>query len=109
MIGKIDCLLLKLTKALYTTGEVCFILDSGFVTFKPSLLSRDGSICRSLDQKCKYWPKWVESDAIDKHMEDCAVGECDSFRGKLNSIDYEVFHMKKTEYVMKIMSTYYVD
>ena len=39
-------------------------------------------------------------------MEDHAVCECDSFRGKLNSIDYNVFFMKEPEYVMKIMSTY---
>ncbi len=43
---------------------------------------------------------------IDKHMTGHTVGECDSFRGKLNGIDYDVFCKKEPEYVMKIISTY---
>ena len=39
-------------------------------------------------------------------MEGHTFGDCDSFRGKPNGIDYAVFCMKEPEYVMKIMSTY---
>ena len=39
MIGKAACLHLHLTKALYTTYKVV-ILDSGFVSSKPSLLCK---------------------------------------------------------------------
>ena len=65
-----------------------------------------GVFAGALIKKRKYWPKWIDSDAIGKRMEDRAVGKCASFRGELNSIDYDIFCMKEPEYVMKIMSTY---
>ena len=105
-IGKTGCLLLRLTKALYTTGKVV-ILDSGFCVLQAIIALREnGVFSGALIKKRKYWPKWIDGDAIDRHMEDRAVGECDSFRGRLNGIDYDVFCMKEPEYVMKIMSTY---
>ena len=105
-IGKTGCLLLRLTKALYTTGKVV-ILDSGFCVLQAIIALRDkGVFASALIKKRKYWPKWIDGDMIDKAMEDKAVGECDSYRGTLNNVPYDVFCMKEPEYVMKIMSTY---
>ena len=104
-IGKTACLLLRLTKALYTTGKVV-ILGSGFCVLQAIIaLQEKGVFSGAWIKKRKHWPKWIDGNVIDKHMEGHTVGECDSFRGKLNGIDYDVFCMKELEYVMKIMST----
>ena len=34
------------------------------------------------------------------------VGECDSLRGTLDTVPYDIFSMRKPDYIMKLMSTY---
>ena len=71
---------------------------------------KEGSILWSID----FWKSIGQSGLMvmvltQTYMEGCTVGEYDSFRGKLNGIYYYIFCMEEPEYVMKIMSTYYVD
>ena len=34
------------------------------------------------------------------------VGECDSLRGTLDTVPYDIFSMREPDYIMKLMSTY---
>lgn len=99
-------LLLRLCKSLYGTGKIV-ILDSGFCVLEGLIeLRKMGVFAGALIKKQRYWPKYVPGDAIDEHFKDKAVGECDSLKGKLQDVPYDIFCMKEPDYVMKILSTY---
>ena len=34
------------------------------------------------------------------------VGECDSLRGTIDGVPYDLFTLKESDYTMKLMSTY---
>ena len=55
--------------------------------------------------KRRYWPKFVSGDEIDNKLRDYEVGSCESLRGKLEDIDYDIFYLKELDYVMKIIAT----
>ena len=58
-----------------------------------------------IKKRC-YWPKYVLGQQIDAHMIEKAVGECDSMKGVLHGVNYNIFCMKEEDYTMKLMSTY---
>ncbi len=93
---------------IYTSGKVV-ILDSVFCVLQAIIALQGMRVISGAVIKMEVLSKvdWY-SDGIDKHMEAPTVGEYDSFRGKLNGIGYDVFCMKKPEYMMKIMSTFHI-
>lgn len=99
-------LLLCLTEALYMTGKVV-ILDSRFCVLKGLIeLRKKGVFASALVKKRRYWPAYVPGEAIDEKLRQKEVGECDSLRGEIDGVPYDIFGMKEPDYVMKIMSTY---
>jgi len=60
----------------------------------------------ALIKKRKYWPKYVDGDAVDAHFESKAVGATDSLKGKMHDIPFHIYAMKEPDYIMKLMSTY---
>ena len=90
--GKTVALLLRLCKPLYTTGKVV-ILDSGFCVLKAMIkLRMKGVFAAAVIKKRRYWPRYIKGDAINEHMEDLEVGECDCVCGNMESIKYHVFY-----------------
>ena len=104
--GKTVGLLMSMCKNLYSTGKVV-ILDSGFCVLQGIIeLRKKGVFAGALIKKRKYWPKYIDGDAIDKHFVDKEVGETDSRAGVLDGVPFDIFCLKEPEYVMKIMATY---
>ena len=91
---------------LYSTGKVV-VLDSGFSVLDGIMRLRvKGVFAAAVAKKRRYWPKYVPGDAIEKRMEDAAVGDTDAVNGNLHGKDYHVFCMKEPDYIMKLMSSY---
>ena len=70
-------------------------------------LSSAGVFSSAVIKKRRYWPRYVEGDAIDKHFEGKAVGMVETLPGKLEGVDFKIMSMKEEDYVMKLMTTYY--
>jgi len=104
--GKTVGLLVRLTKSLWGTGKLV-ILDSGFCVVKGLVeLKKKGVFASALIKKRRYWPKYIDGDAIKTHFEEAEVGSADALRGSLDNIDFHVFAMKEPDYTMMLMSTY---
>ena len=105
-IGKTGALLLRLCQSIFTTGKVV-ILDSGFCVLRAIIgLRQQGVFASALIKKRKYWPKYVPGEAMNEHMASKQVGECDSLKGTLDGVPYDLFTLKEPDYTMKLMSTY---
>ena len=60
----------------------------------------------ALIKKQRYWPKFVDGEAIDAYMAPKEVGSLDSIVGKLEDQFYSIHCMKEPYYVMKTMTMY---
>ena len=99
-------LLLRLCESIFHIGLVV-ILDSGFCVLRAIIeLRKRGVFASALIKKRKYWPKYVDGDAVDAHFENKAVGATDSLEGKMHDIPFHIYAMKEPDYTMKLMSTY---
>ena len=104
--GKTCGLLLRLCKTLFNTGKIV-VLDSGFCVLKGLVeLKKRGVFAHAVIKKRKYWPKYIEGDAIDKEMATKDVGSVGVLSGKLDNVDFTIFSMKEPAFNMKMMSTY---
>jgi hypothetical protein len=105
-LGKTVGLLLRLTRTIWGTGKIV-VLDSGFCVLQGIVeLKKRGVYAAALIKKRRYWPKWIQGDAIDNYFADKDVGEVDALPGVLDNVPFHVFAMKEPDYVMKLMSTY---
>ena len=105
-VGKTGALLLRICQSIFTTGKVV-ILDSGFCVLRAIVeLRKKGVFSSALIKKRRYWPKYVPGEAMNEHMASKEVGECDSLRGTLDGVPFDLFTLKEPDYSMKIMSTY---
>ena len=83
------------------------ILDSGFCVLKGIVeLKKLGVYASALIKKRKYWPKYIKGDAIKQHFDEKTVGDCDSWKGKMEEVPFHVYAMKEPDYVMSLMSMY---
>ena len=104
--GSTTSLLLRLCESIFHIGLVV-ILDSGFCVLRAIIeLKKRGVFASALIKKRKYWPKYVDGDAVDAHFAGKAVGTTDSLPGKIHGIPFHIYAMKEPDYVMKLMSTY---
>jgi Transposase IS4 len=104
--GKTAGLLLRLCRPLFGTGTIV-ILDSGFCVLQAIIeLRKNGVYSSAVIKKRRYWPRYIDGDAMDERMEGRAIGDCDALHGTLDGVHYTVFLMKEQEYCMKLMSTY---
>ena len=60
----------------------------------------------ALIKKRRFWPKYIDGDAINLHFKDKDIGKSDSLPGKMHDIPFYILGMKEPDYVMKLMSTY---
>ena len=104
--GKTVGLLLCVLEPIFARGNV-IILDSGFCVLKGIVeLKKCGVYASTLIKTRKYWPKYTKGDAIKQHFDEKAVGDCDSWKGKMEEVPFHVHAMKEHNYVMSLMSTY---
>ena len=83
------------------------ILDSGFCVLAAIIaLRKQGVFSSALIKKRRYWPRYIPGDAMAEHTATQQVGDCDSFRGTLDGVPYDIFTLKEPDYIMKVMSTY---
>ena len=100
------CLLLHILQPIFTKGYVV-VLDSGFCVLKGIVeLKKRGVYASALIKKRHYWPKYIKGDDIKSHFDGKDVGNCDSWKGQMDEVDFHVYAMKEPDYVMSIMSTY---
>ena len=99
-------LLLRILEPIFTKGYVA-VLDSGFCVLKGIVeLKKRGVYASALIKKRRYWPKYIKGDDIKSHFDGGDVGDCDSWKGQMDEVDFHVYAMKEPDYVMSIMSTY---
>ena len=99
-------LLLRILQPIFTKGYVV-VLDSGFCVLKGIVeLKKRGVYASALIRKHRYWPKYIKGDDIKSHFDGKDVGDCDSWKGQMDEVDFHVNAMKEPDYVMSIMSTY---
>jgi hypothetical protein len=104
--GKAAGLLMRLTESIHHSGRVV-IMDSGFCVLQSLIqLASVGVYGSAVIKKRRYWPKYINGDAIDSQFESKEIGETDSLPGTLDGINFKVFCMKEEDYVMKLMATY---
>jgi Transposase IS4 len=105
--GRTVGLLLRLCQSLYGRGTVV-ILDSGFCVLQGLIeLRKLGVFASAVIKKRKYWPKHVPGASIDSYMKaNHQYGQCNSLRGTLDGVSYDLFAMRDVEFSMKLMSTY---
>ena len=69
-------------------------------------IEEKGSIHGIIDKKRRYWPKYINGEAITQHFQDKEVGATDALPGVLDDIPIHVHCMKEPDYVMMLMSSY---
>ena len=104
--GKTVGTLLRLTRPIWGGGKV-LVLDSGFCVLQAIVeLKKKGVFAASLIKKRRYWPKYINGDAIIQHFQDKEVGTTDALPGVLDDVPVHVHCMKEPDYVMMLMSSY---
>jgi Transposase IS4 len=105
-LGKTVGLLLRMTRSMWGSGKVV-VLDSGFCVLKGLIeLRKKGLFAAALIKKRRYWPKYIQGDAVKQHFEGNNVGDADAWNGKFEDIPFYIHAMKEPDYVMSVMSTY---
>ena len=69
-------------------------------------LRKRGVYSSALIKKRRYWPKYIDGDAVRQHFDSKEVGSTDSWPGILDNHDFHMFAMKESDYVMSLMSAY---
>ena len=104
--GKTVGLLLRLTRPIHTTGR-CVILDSGFCVLKGLVeLRKVGVFASALIKKRRYWPRYVDGNAINSHMAGKPLGAVDALPGIMDNVPFNIFVMRDVDYNSMLMSTY---
>ena len=99
--------LLQMCEPIFGRGMVV-IMDSSFCVLQALIeLKKKGVYALAVIKKRRYWPKHVDGDSIEQHMEFKQVGDMDATkRLELDGVPYKLFCMKETDYTMKLMATY---
>jgi hypothetical protein len=70
-------------------------------------LAKKGVFASALIKKGRYWPKYIDGEAIKETFHDARQpGFTDRLPGTWNSIPFDIFAMKEPDYVLMMMSTY---
>jgi hypothetical protein len=99
-------LLLHMTKNIWYQG-IFLVLDSGFWVLQTLVeLQKFGVFGAAVIKKRRYWPKYIDGDAISNHFVGKQVGHFDILQDKLYGVKFGIFAMKEPDYVMLLMATY---
>ena len=83
------------------------IFDSGFCILKGIVeLKKHGDYASALIKMLKYWLKYIKGELIKAHFENANVGNCGSWKGSMDKVNFHVYAMKEPSYIMSLMSTY---
>ena len=82
-------------------------MDSGFCVLDAIIqLRKKGVFSSALIKKRRYWPKYIDGEAVKAHFADQDPGHFDALQGKLDGETFHVYGMKETSYVLMFMTTY---
>lgn len=82
-------------------------MDSGFAVLDALLqLRKNGVFGLIMVKKRRYWPKYIEGDAIQHHMANKSVGSVDALAGKKDNQRFHIFAMKDPDYTIILMATF---
>lgn len=101
--GKTMGLLLHLTKSTHHTGRY-IVLGSGFCVLQAlAEVKKCSVIAGELIKKHWYWPSLVPDETIDLYFSEKALSIIDSVEGTLDGVKHNIWCMKDSGYVAKIM------
>lgn len=99
-------LLLRLTESIAHSGRVV-IMDSGFCVIDAILnLASVGIFSSAVIKKRRYWPKYIDGEAVDQYFVGKTVGSVEALPGSVGGKAFRLFAMKEEDYVVKLMTTY---
>ncbi|KAI2496884.1 Transposase IS4 [Fragilaria crotonensis] len=82
-------------------------MDSGFCVIDAILnLASVGIFSSAVIKKRRYWPKYIDGEAIDQYFVGKTVGSVEALPGSVGGKAFRLFAMKEEDYVMKLMTTY---
>lgn len=82
------------------------ILDSGFCVLRGIVELKKLAVFPGALIKKRYWLSFVRGLTINEHFEEKQVGECNSLKGTLDGVRYDLFGMKEPDYVMKLIAMF---
>ena len=94
-LGKTVGLLICLTEPIHCTRKVV-TLNPGLCVLKGIIeLKKKGVYVSALIKKRRYWPKYINGDAIKLEFEDREIRDSDALPGELDGVSFQVFAMKE--------------
>ena len=103
--GKTVGLLLSLMKSYFSTGRYV-ILDSVFCVLKGLIqLRKKGVFAFAVIKNRIYWPSMVPGKDMDNPFGEVGVGETDAIQVTVEDFIYNLWGMKKPNYLMREMDT----
>jgi Transposase IS4 len=95
-----------MTESIHGLGKVV-IMDSGFCVLDGLIALKEVGVYGSaLIKKRKYWPKYIDGDAVIQHFDNKEVGSHDALKGEREGKSFYIYAMKEPNYVMMMMATY---
>jgi hypothetical protein len=71
-------------------------MDSGFCVLQAlTELLHVGVYSSAVIKKRRYWPKYIDGEGIDQHLQTEEVGQCDSLPGNLSDQAFSILCMKE--------------
>lgn len=82
--GKMGGLILRMCESIMSSGRIV-VMDSAFCNLRAAVaLAEQLTFCIMVIKKRRYWPKGVDGDGIEEHMEAKAYGAANCRDGTLN-------------------------
>ena len=82
-------------------------MDCGFCVMDAVLnLASVGIFLSAVTKKRRYWPKYIDGEAIYQYFAGKTVGSVEALPGSVGGRSFRVFVMNQEDYVMKLMTTY---
>ena len=98
-------LMLRIMKSYFTTGGYV-ILDYGFCVLKGLIqLRKRGYFAFFVIKNRRYWPSMVPGKYMEDDFGEVEVGETDAIQGIVDDKIYNLWGIKVTNYVMRMMAT----
>jgi hypothetical protein len=104
--GKVGGLILRMTKSVWGSKRVV-IMDSAFCHLKTLIeLKKRDIYASSVIKKRRYWPKYIDGQAMEDEMEAATIGTAKCRKGKMGSVRFNLVALRDTKHVLKLATTH---
>lgn len=104
-LGKMGGLIMRMTKPVWYSNRIV-IMDSAFCQLKALIsLQKHGVYATVVIKKRRYWPKYIDGDAMDAIVEKDPVGTAKCLKGTLDGVPFTLVALRDTKHVLKLAST----